>query len=616
MKDLLLAILNIFRGLFGFITTLRVFVFNVLFLALLVIIVMSFIPGSSPERVHSGILNLSLIGDIIEQDRGTDPFNDLVGPYLGLPERPRETLLQDVLDVISAAEYDPNIEAILLDLDELGSVGLNQLSLIGSALSSFRAAGKQVVAAEDYYSQNQYYLAAHANKVFLNPMGGLYLSGYGLYRFYFKDALEKLRVNFHVFQVGSYKSALEPITRNSMSSRDRQQSREWLTALWDIYREDVSGQRGIEPAAINGYVNDIPGNLQQVGGDLAQLAQKYGLVDDLKYGHEITSYLAALVGQDSSQALDLVEFQDYLTTIERSYSSSTADKDTIALITAQGVITTGKSGPGNIGSDTIAALIRKAGEAQHIKALVFRVDSGGGSAFASEQIRQELLEFKKSGKPLIVSMGSFAASGGYWISADADEIWAAPSTLTGSIGIFMAFPTIETLLNNYGIYRDGVGTTNLSAGMDIGQPPSPELQEAIQAMLEHGYKTFISLVSKGRDMPAEEVEQLAQGRVFGGQAALEVGLVDRLGTLSQAIGSAADLAGLTDFSVSSFTPPASLTDRLFQLIGIESSSLFTEKTSFLSTIRDIFSFDKNLQSLLLFNDPNGMYALSMIDYTR
>lgn len=616
MKDLSLAILNILKGLFNFITTIRVFVFNVVFLAMVVLIVMTFVPGPTPEKIDNVILNLSLVGDIVEHGRNSEPFDDLVGPVFGFSEKPRETVLQNVLDVIGEAEHDPGIEAILLDLDELGSIGLNQLRLIGSALESFRAAEKQVIAAEDYYSQNQYYLASHADRIFLNPMGGLYLSGFGLYRFYFKDALEKLRINFHVFQVGSYKSALEPVTRNNMSRADRQQSREWLMALWDIYCEDVAEQRGIEPGDINSYINEVPKNLQQVGGDLALLAREYGLIDALKHRHEVNAYLTELAGHSSDETIDMVQFQDYLATIDRSYNSSDTKRDTIALITGQGVITTGKSGPGNIGSDTIASLIRKARTASHIKALVFRIDSGGGSAFASELIRQELLEFKKTGKPVIVSMGSFAASGGYWISADADEIWAAPSTLTGSIGIFMAFPTIETLLNNYGIYRDGVGTTNLSAGIDLGQPLSEELKEAIQLMLDHGYKTFITLVASGRNIPVKKVEELAQGRVYSGQAAQDIGLVDRLGTLSQAISSAAELADIDDYSVSSLMPPASFTDRLFQLIGIESGFPFDQKESYFSTIRNLFGFDKNLQSLLLFDDPNGMYSHCMIDYIK
>lgn len=616
MKRLLAAFLGLFKGLFRFLTALRILFFNVLFLALIGLVAVAILVDSEPGIDDDSILTLSLVGDIVEESQPEDTFDEFFSPRFWFTEKPRETLLQDVIDAISAAREDPRIRIMLLDLDELGAIGLNQLNRIGSALSYFRDSGKTIIAAEDYYSQSQYYLASHADKIFLNPMGTIYLNGYGLYRYYFKDALDKLKVNFHVFQVGSYKSALEPVTRNSMSPQDRSQTREWLSSLWDSYCADVAGQRSLSPTDVNEYINRVPANLRDVGGDMAVLAREYGLVDELKHRHEIHEYLADLVGRHPDDGLPLVDFHTYLSAIERSYRAHDSTQDSVGLITAQGVITNGRSGPGTIGAATLTSLIRKAREADHVKALVLRVDSGGGSAFGSELIRQELLELKKAGKPLIVSMGSFAASGGYWISADADEIWASPNSLTGSIGIFMALPTFENVLNNFGVYRDGVGTTNLSAGLDSGRPLPDEMKEAIQLMLEHGYRSFISLVAEGRNLSVEEVERLAQGRVYSGAAAEEIGLVDRLGTLPEALRSAADLAGLDDYVVSTLAAPPSFTDRLLQQIGIESGSVFSTKGAFFSTIRELFSFDKNLQSLVVFDDPNHIYSHCMIDYTR
>jgi protease-4 len=267
-----------------------------------------------------------------------------------------------------------------------------------------------------------------------------------------------------------------------------------------------------------------------------------------------------------------------------------------------------------VGADSIVSLLRKARKDSHIKAVVLRIDSGGGSAFASELIRQELLELKKSGKPLVVSMGSFAASGGYWIAADADEIWASPNTLTGSIGIFMALPTFENLLNSNGIFRDGVGTTNLASGLSLSQPLSSEASEAIQSILDNGYKTFISVVANGRHMTEQKVEQVAQGRVFGGEEAKHAGLIDNLGSLPQAVRSAAQIAGLDDYNVTTLAEKRSFKDRFLNNILIEATTLLEDKSSIFTFLTNILAFDKSVQRLLFFRDPNGIYAHCMIHY--
>lgn len=591
----------------------RSLLFNLLFLAVIVIVIYSIWGSEKTVLQDDTILRLSISGNVVEQTSQRDPFGGYGRWFLGLPDEPNETVLQDILDAVAQAENDPQISALLLDLKQMGSIGLNQMETIGRALSDFKRSGKPIISAEDYYSQNQYYLASHADSLFLNPMGGVNLHGFGLYRFYFKDALDKLKVDFHVFQVGTYKSALEPITRNSMSAEDRRQTRAWLSALWKNYTADVAEQRSLQPEDIDDYINSIPTNLQKVGGDTAKLALSYGLVDELKTRKEVRSYLAQIAGSDGENGLNIISLTNYLGYVEPSRNGSESGDEQVALIVAQGTIVAGESHPGTIGAETISKLLQRAGKDDRIKSVVLRIDSGGGSAFASELIRQEILALKNSGKPLIVSMGSFAASGGYWIAADADEIWASANTLTGSIGIFMALPTFDTVLNQGGIHRDGVGTTNLAAGIDLSKPLSDELRAAIELNLQNGYDRFISLVAEGRGMDRTSVEALAQGKVYAGEKAKEIGLVDELGTLDQAIEAAAGQAGMTDYTITTLLPPLSWWDRLFYQIGAETKSWLRTKVIFSSLFKALEPTLTTLQSFLIFPDPNGMYAHCMIN---
>ncbi len=593
---------------------LRALVFNLLFLAFLVVIFYSFFDTEQVVIKDHSILRLSIFGNVVEQRSQKDLFGDYAGRLLGIFEEPRETVLQDILDAVDHAADDPKIAAILLDLKFMESIGLNQLETIGNALEDFKRSGKTIISAEDYFSQNQYYLAAHADSVFLNPMGGVNLHGFGLYRLYFKDALEKLKVNFHVFQVGSYKSALEPITRNSMSAEDRSQSRAWLSAMWKNYTADVTGQRSLKPGDIDDYINSIPANLKEVEGDTAKLALKYNLVDELKTRSEIRSYLAELSKSTDPTQINLISLHTYLSKVEPSYHETDADKDQVGLIIAQGTIVTGESRPGTIGSDSVSTQLRRALEDDKIKAVVLRVDSGGGSAFASELIRQEMRNLKKSGKPILVSMGTYAASGGYWISADADEIWASANTLTGSIGIFMAVPTFEEILTSGGIHRDGVGTTNLASGLDISKPLSDEISEAITLNLQNGYERFISLVAQGRKLDRAEVEDLAQGKVYTGDKAVEIGLVDKLGSLDQTIEAAADRAGLSDYSVTTVETAHSWWDRFFLGIGAKTRSYLAATFLKSPLLKGVEPALTAFQSFLIFPDPNGMYAHCMINF--
>ena len=612
MKKFLSIILRILKGIGSLFTFVRRLTLNLVFLVLIGVIVFSFLQSREVVIEDNVLLRLSITGKIVEQKSEADPVAEAVNELVGLAAPVRETYLQDILDAIAHAEDDSRIKGILLDLAYMDGAGMDKLARIGSQLEQFRRSGKPVIAAEDFYNQNQYYLASYADKIFINPMGGVYLNGFGLYRLYFKEALEKLQISYNVFRVGSFKSALEPLTRNSMSAEDRYQSRSWLNALWNNYIHDVAGQRNIETAEIQNYINKVPANLKEAGGDLARLAQNYNLVDEILPQHEIKKYLATLSETDAEHGFKQVAVHRYLKTVQRSHQYSGTDRDIVALIVAQGTIIPGRNKPGTIGAESLTALLRQAAQAPSVKAVVLRIDSGGGSAFASEVIRQEILELKKTGKPVVVSMGSVAASGAYWIAADADRIVASANSLTGSIGIFMAIPTFENTLGRLGIRRDGVGTTNLSGSLDLSAPLSAEVKDAIQLTLEHGYRTFLSVVAEGRNMQPDDVQAIAQGRVFAGEEALEAGLVDQLGSLADALRSAAELAGLDDYRTRSLSAPVSLGNRLLRSLDAESLLSIAEQSFFLPKIKGLLPEVSELQNLLLFDDPNGMYAHCMI----
>jgi protease-4 len=615
MKDLISSIFNIFRWVGRFLTSVRTWTLNIVFLVLIFFII-SAISSQGTKNAGlgstSGILVLTLSGDIVEEKQNSDPLSKALNEKLGLNSLPTETLLQDILDAINSAGKDDNVISILLDLSNLGSVGLNQLQLIGQALNDFKENDKLIIAAEDFYPQKAYYLASYADEVYLNPMGGVDLHGIGTFRLFFKDAIDKLKVNYNVFRVGSFKSAMEPVMRNSMSAEAKTQNMTWLTVLWDTISNDIIRERKLDPKAIENYTENIPSELATAGGDTARLALDSGLVDGLKTREELRSYLIQISGSDEKGSFQQITFNNYINSISRSYSNNGLEEPSIGIIVAQGPILNGKQPIGAIGGDSLAESIRTAREDANINALVLRIVSGGGSVFASEVIRQEVLEFKKTGKPIVISMGSMAASGGYWIAADADEIWASPVTLTGSIGIFAAIPTFEESLSSMGIYNDGVGTTSLAASLNITRPISPLLKETISISLHHGYDQFLNIVSSGRSIDKSQIAKVAEGRVFDGKKAQELGLVDKLGNMDDAIKSAANLAGLTEYSARYIRKPMTVKDEIMQIF----SGKITEWLVSISMPSSLLSLQKKLQvpiqQLLLFNDPSGLYAHCMI----
>ena len=501
----------------------------------------------------------------------------------------------------------------MLNLKDFNNGGLNQLQTIGEALLQFKKKGKKVIVSEDYYTQAQYFLASYADEVFLNPMGFIDIHGFGNYRLYYREALEKLRIKYAIFKVGEFKSALEPITRNNMSEKDRMQNNQWLNGLWSLYLDTVARQRGLSQEILSNYSEKIDVALQQTGGDIAQLALKLKLVDRIMTREQCRKFLEKFAGGKDN----FIPSEDYLIANHSKYKKQKSKGGQVGILVAEGTILPGKQSAGTIGSESLSTAIRKAGKNRDIKALVLRVNSPGGSAFASEIIRQALLEFKKTKKPLVVSMGSYAASGGYWISADSDEIWASAATLTGSIGIFGALPDFSESLATLGIHSDGTGTTPLAAGLNITRTLPPNLKGAIQQNVEHSYEQFLSIVANGRKMPIQEIRKLAGGRVYDGVSARAIGLVDNLVSLDDAIQSAAKLAGLSHANPMYLREKETVEEQLLEYLSSD-FNFNTTAPQFFNNSNSIYKYASFLlnsaEKVLLPSDPLGIYALSMVHF--
>jgi protease-4 len=597
---------HIIKTFWNAISITRRFIGNLIFLILIILLLSIFIFEDDSKAPESGALIISPSGNIVEQKSVTVPVDQLMGQVAE-----EETLLKDIVDGIDFARDDEKIKALVLDLDDMRGAGLSKLQEIGAALNRFRESGKTIIAVGDNFNQNQYYLAAHAQKIYLHPMGHVFLSGYGLYRKYFKSALEKLMVQIHIFRVGTYKTALEPFLRDDMSEEARDANTLWLNDLWEAYKSDIAAMRGIDASSIDDYINNIVDHLAKVDGDIAKLALELGFIDALKSRVEVQDNLIALVGEDKkNKTYNHIHFTEYLKLVRPEFEQKGLDKRKIGIIIAKGIILDGEQPAGRIGGDSLAALIRQARHNDQIKSVVLRIDSGGGSAFASEIIRKEVELTRSAGKPVVVSMSSAAASGGYWIATSANEIWASPTTLTGSIGIFGAFATFDKTLKHLGINTDGIGTTKLTGAFDPSRPFNPILAATIQQTIEQGYKRFIARVSQGRNMSPEKVEKAAQGRIWSGKKALTLGLVDQLGNLKDAVQSAAKLAGLEDYEVIVIKRPLSARERILKELYrlIFNLSEYTNISKKHPAVRFYYSIGVDLEQFLQLNDPQGVYA--------
>lgn len=544
-------IANFFVGLWDLMNFTRRLIFNLVFFGGLLLLAVLFLAGSllgarnGPKPLgENTTLVIAPEGRLVEQ-YASDPLTRALSKAMGDGGN-SEVQLRDLMSVIRAAGKDDKISRVVLELDKFSPSGFASLRELGRAIDELRAQGKQVVAYSQSMSQGQYLLAAHADEIYLDPMGGLMLEGLSGYRQYYRTLIsDKLGVDVQLFKVGEYKSAAEPYVLDAASAESKEADLFWMGDIWQRYIADVAAARKLDPAALNAGIDTLPEGVMAAGGDLARHALQLKLVDGLKTRAEFDALIAERghADKDEERGYRWVGIEGYQAHLARS-RNPLDNRPQVAIVVAEGAISGGKQPAGSVGGDSTSALLRAALDDDKVKAVVLRVDSPGGEVFASEQIRREVVALKAAGKPVVASMGDVAASGGYWISMDTDAIWADESTITGSIGIFGMIPNLTRSLDKIGVHTDGVATTRFAGAFDPTRPMDPGVAQVIQAVIEKGYNDFIGGVAAGRGKAVEEVDQVARGRVWSGLQARERGLVDGFGGLREAVADAAQRAGL------------------------------------------------------------------------
>jgi protease-4 len=511
-----------------------------------------------PAPIGEGILALDLDGAVVEQPSRADVSELVAG---GSPTK--EYRLRDLMAALENAKSDDRVKAVALDLDGFSGGGQTALSDLAEAIRDLRSSGKPVIAYATGYTDDSYLLASAASEIWLNPLGVVGIVGPGGSRLYYSGLLEKMGVTPHVYRVGTYKAAVEPFTRDDMSPEAEQNAQALANALLESWRESVA--RGRPKAQVEPYMRNMTAAVQAAGGDMAKAALNAGLVDKVADRQAFERRLAELGGEDDGaiggyQAIKLPAYVK--DTLEEQ------DSGPIGVVTVAGMIVDGKAPAGTAGGDSIAQVIEKGLARDKLKALVVRVDSPGGSVLASERIRQALLEAKRRNLPVVVSMGSVAASGGYWVATPADFIFAEPSTITGSIGVFGILPSFEGTRQKLGLGADGVKTTPLSGEPDILNGPSPEANQLLQTSVESIYGRFLGIVAQSRKKTPQQIDQIAQGRVWDGGTARQLGLVDGFGSMDEAIAKAAELAKLGDErGVTYLERPLSFREQLLEMLS-------------------------------------------------
>jgi protease-4 len=601
------------RGFFGLIWRILEGIRKVLHLALMLIIfgfVLAALHTSIPIVPRSAALVIAPQGELVEQLSG-DTVRRAFGEASGGPDP--ETLLRDVTDAIAAAKTDSRIKLIVLDLDELGASGLSKLQEIGAALRDFRLSGKRVIAVGDSFSQAQYYLAAQAGEVYLDPMGEVSVHGFSYYRMYFKDAIDKLQIDSNIFRAGTFKSYTDQFSRSDMAPSEREETSLWLESLWNAYSQDVTHARSLPATALKDFIAAQPASLQAVSGDMAKMAMQRGLVTALKSRRQVADDLKGLVGEDDhNHSFNGIGMSQYLAAVRSRHALKSKSDSKVGIVVASGEIFDGRQLPGKIGGDSTSELLRDARYDNAVKAVVLRVDSPGGSEFASEKILREVQALRKAGKPVVVSMSTYAASGGYYIAAAANQIFASPTTITGSIGVFSYLPTFQRTLEKLGVKVDGLGTTPLAGDMRIDRALGPVTKQLLQASVDHAYQQFLRRVADGRKKSVEDVDKIAQGRVWAGVDAQRIGLVDHLGGLKDATDAAAKLAQLgSDYGIDYIETELSLREQL--LMQIRSQTVRAAEVAGLMPQRS--DFERMLDPLLeqarvmaRLKDPRGLYS--------
>lgn len=519
----------------------RRLVLNGLFLLVIGLILFAVLKGG-PTLEERNAFVLAPKGRIVEQF-SSDPASRAIGQLTG--DTVAEVQLRDLVRAIDSAASDKRIERMVIRTDQMAGGGFAALREVGAALKRFKESGKQIVAYAENMDQAGYYLAAHADEVYLHPSGAAILEGIGRYRAYYREALEdKLGVKIHLFRVGEYKSFAEPYIRDSASPEANEADLYWMTDIWQRYLGEIADLRKLDAATLQAQIDGLDTEVAAVQGDLGQLALRMGLVDELKTADEFRALMIERgVEDEENHTFRQVNLDDYLGFLDREKLPFDS-RPKVAVVVAQGGIADGELPQGQVGGVSTSALIRRAREDEDVKALVLRVDSPGGGVFPSEQIRREVELTRAAGKPVVVSMANVAASGGYWISMNAQEIYADASTITGSIGIFGLFFTAEQPLERIGVRTDGVGTTRIAGAFDITRPLDPMVGNILQTVIEDGYRDFINRVAEARGKSYEDADKVGRGRVWSGAQALELGLVDKLGGLRDAIEAAAGYAAL------------------------------------------------------------------------
>ena len=612
MRTLWRIITGFFKWTWRLLNFVRECILNLFFIFLLLVgvgIWLQLKSASAPTEVPRGALKVDLSGVVVDKPSMSNKLSKIGRQLLGASsDRLKENSLFDVVAAIRQAKADKKITGIVLDLRHFAGADQPSLQYIGKALREFRDSGKPIYASGDSYSQAQYYLASYASKIYLSPQGTVDLHGFATNTLYYKSLLDKLKVTSHVFRVGTYKSAVEPFLRDDMSPAAREADSRWVGELWQNYLNTVAANRQITIQQLFPGAQGLLASLQKIGGDTARYAKENKLVDQLATRAETEQLFAKEFGWNKqAQDYNGISIYDY------PVQDNSTRNGNIAVILATGAIIDGEETPGSVGGDTTAAQIRQARLDANIKAIVFRVNSPGGSVTASEVVRQELAAARAAGKPVVVSMGGMAASGGYWISTPANYIIASPATLTGSIGIFGVINTVENSLDAIGVHTDGVATSPLADVASTKALP-PEVQQMMQLSIENGYHNFIGLVAKARQKTPEQIDQIAQGHVWTGEDAKANGLVDALGDFDDAVTKAAELARLKEVQLSWFVDEPAFIDMVLGQMDASVSALLpaTLKAWLPAPIVDAASVMQQQPGLLgQLNDPQNRYAICL-----